>query len=733
MTRLALSSSVSSSVVHTATPAVAPAGRGMFELPAMASRPIPGPAAASTRGGMVGSAIAIPGRMLRTLTLMRSDQQRSDKEQIRLLKEIDEKPVGGGGAGAGGGMIGNLLGMIPGAGKLAGAGGLLKGAAGGLLKRLPLIGALAGAAGVAGSLMGEDDPSKTPEQNAKDRAERAGSAAGGLAGGLAGASSGAALGSLAGPVGTVVGGVVGGVVGSMGGEKIGEKLGGSIQEGLKTSGLGDKIRDGGQRIGDAARDTATAARRNVAIGAANVADVAAKAPEPVKDAARTVIDSAAAVTPSPIRSAGRAVARAARDLVAEGNWEKQKGNIVDAAQKAGVDPAVMARISNFESKFNADAAPIAKDATKNRVRLFDGRMGISSAHGLGQFTDASWQDVVNKYGGKYGVSGAGTRGGPAGNLSSDEVKKYRSDPKIQAAMLAEFTRDNIEMGRKYGGNNDDANVYALHNLGLGDGKRLLNAVSSSPNISVRDALIGGRDISDKERKRIESVISGNESLYGNGSISVSEAYGRMGRKMAEGDVYAADATRMAGGVATPATPAQADAKTLQKTGTRQDAIAMAPKAPVSSPQQSARAAKSQPAPADPVKVADGQDTGVASPTQRDDGQRKSAQVTAKPAIPSMLAAANIPAVSSSDATNAPSSAGNTARIPSLASPRNASSIPLPGPSTIPEPPNVTVPPPTLNGGSKTPSSIEIMSRQPVGQDVSDRSIAHITSGGLGKV
>ena len=90
---------------------------------------------------------------------------------------------------------------------------------------------------------------------------------------------------------------------------------------------------------------------------------------------------------------------------------------MDAAQAVGVDAGVLARIAAFESGFNVDAAPIARDAERNRVRLFDGRMGISSAHGLGQFTDATWRDTVNRYGGAHGVAGAGQRGGRPVSLS----------------------------------------------------------------------------------------------------------------------------------------------------------------------------------------------------------------------------------------------------------------------------------------------------------------------------
>lgn len=163
-------------------------------------------------------------------------------------------------------------------------------------------------------------------------------------------------------------------------------------------------------------------------------------------------------------------------------WDSVKGSIVGAAKRVGTDPGLVAQIANFESGFNPDAAPIHKNPTKNNVRLFDGRMGMSSAHGLGQFTDSTWLETLRKHGGKHGVANAS-------KLTADQAAKLRSDVELQAAMLAELTRENAERGRALGGKNDAANVYALHNLGEGDGAKFLKSLSANPGMSVRDALM----------------------------------------------------------------------------------------------------------------------------------------------------------------------------------------------------------------------------------------------------
>ncbi|MDT9000959.1 LysM domain-containing protein [Paucibacter sp. APW11] len=211
------------------------------------------------------------------------------------------------------------------------------------------------------------------------------------------------------------------------------------------------------------------------------------------------------------------VAHGARDQ----RWLAVRGELVNAARDSGVDAGVVAMIANFESGFNTNARPIARDASRNRVRQFDGTMALSSAHGLGQFTDGTWQQMLREHGAAHGVANAG-------NLSRAQANALRTDTRLQAAMLAEHTRQNIETGRELGGRDDVANVYALHNLGAGDGADFLRALRSEPAARV-DAVLP------------EAVISNNSSLYGNGSITVEAAYQRMGDAMRAGQTYAADA------------------------------------------------------------------------------------------------------------------------------------------------------------------------------------------------
>ena len=194
-------------------------------------------------------------------------------------------------------------------------------------------------------------------------------------------------------------------------------------------------------------------------------------------------------------------------------WNASKETLVDAARTAGVDPDIMVKISGFESGFNSHARPISSNPDKNKVTQFDGTMAISSAYGYGQFLNGTWTEMVQKYGEKYGVEGAA-------KMTKEQANDpaIRDNPKLQAAMLAEFTRENVVKGAKLGGPDTDANVYAFHNLGGEDATKFLNAMRENPNQRVDQVLSA-------------KVISGNPSLYGDGSRTLAESYTVMGQHM----------------------------------------------------------------------------------------------------------------------------------------------------------------------------------------------------------
>jgi hypothetical protein len=264
--------------------------------------------------------------------------------------------------------------------------------------------------------------------------------------------------------------------------------------------VADKVSDTANKANDFVKDqTGVDVKESVKSVAGEVKTAYEKT---VDTASRNVIEPTADFFKSSAQSV-KAVPKKIKE-----RWQEAKQFLGEAAVKAGVDPGILAKIANFESGFNAEARP---------VRKRDGKV-LSSAHGYGQFLDSTWTEMVNKYGTKYGVENAG-------NLSKSEAGKLRSDKALQASLLAEFTRENIEKGRALGGANDDANVYALHNLGEGDGAKFLKALKQNPHARVSDILS-------------QKVIAGNQSLYGNGTLSLEKAYQNMEAAMHRGETFA---------------------------------------------------------------------------------------------------------------------------------------------------------------------------------------------------
>ncbi|MDB5768024.1 MAG: hypothetical protein JWQ61_2838 [Collimonas fungivorans] len=490
-------------------------------------------------------------RLWTELRGLRRDETEFNKAQLRKLAAIEKKPAAGSSSG---GLLNRLASKIPGLGMLGnllGKGGKgLFGLGKGAFRRLPLLGAMLAGGSALASMFDSDDPDKTQAENRKGRFVGAGSGIGALIGGGIGLAFG-------GPIGAMIGGFIGDKLGEVTGEwlstfdwkEIGGKITATWDAGVQ------KFSDGWDAITGFFKDKFDIARnaanvvKDLAVQAGNAANEVVKektgvdvktnvtnAATAVKNTAVAAVETVDQHVVKPVTAAAGAAANYGQERVAKmaapigrvvnERWQAAKDYLVGGASSAGVDPGVVAQIAHFESGFNKDAAPIQKNGKK-----------LSSAHGYGQFIDGTWTDMINKYGGKYGVDGAG-------KLSKQDAEKYRSDPKIQAGMLAEFTRENIAKGRKLGGTDDAANVFAYHNLGDGDAGRILKAVKNNPETSVRDALVGGREVSDSERLRIEAVIKNNKSLYGDGTISAGVAYNNMGNKMRMGEFFAQDARAM---------------------------------------------------------------------------------------------------------------------------------------------------------------------------------------------
>lgn len=123
------------------------------------------------------------------------------------------------------------------------------------------------------------------------------------------------------------------------------------------------------------------------------------------------------------------------------------------AEMVGVDPKLLATMCAVESDFKISA-----------------KAGTSSAGGLFQFIDSTWQAMLDKYGRKYGIA-PGTR---------------KNDPRANSLLGAEYIRENYEYLAKSIGRKPNANdLYMAHFLGPGGARQVLtgqpDAIAASLN------------------------------------------------------------------------------------------------------------------------------------------------------------------------------------------------------------------------------------------------------------
>lgn len=121
----------------------------------------------------------------------------------------------------------------------------------------------------------------------------------------------------------------------------------------------------------------------------------------------------------------------------------------------------------------------------------------STASGLFQFTAPTWLQMVRDHGAKYGLAQEARQiaTDPGGKVrvadpkARDHILALRANPKISAAMAAEYARANRSfLERKMGGPVGDTAVYLAHFLGPGGAAKLLTELRDHPNRSAADIL-----------------------------------------------------------------------------------------------------------------------------------------------------------------------------------------------------------------------------------------------------
>lgn len=183
----------------------------------------------------------------------------------------------------------------------------------------------------------------------------------------------------------------------------------------------------------------------------------------------------------------------------DGSWDAHKDTIVAAAMMAGVDPGIMAAKAGLESSF------------RSKVKA-----GTSTATGLYQFIEGTWNEMLAKYGAKYGIN----------------PNTPRSDPRANALMAAEYLKENgNSLQRHVERDLTDTDYYAAHFLGAGGARRLLTAVPSASAVAI---------FPSEARANPDIFYSGGRAR------TIAEVYSELDRRMGKfREPYGTEARSMA--------------------------------------------------------------------------------------------------------------------------------------------------------------------------------------------
>lgn len=159
--------------------------------------------------------------------------------------------------------------------------------------------------------------------------------------------------------------------------------------------------------------------------------------------------------------------------------------IASAAKEAGVNPNDMMLMSAMESSLN----PTAK---------------AGNAEGLNQFMPGTWKESMDKYGGKYRLTGA----------------EPRTDARANTLMGAEYYKNNLKALSSVRPNPDFTDGYMAHYLGLGGAKKFFSASPDTPAASLF-------------QKAAANPINAKLFYANNRALSTSEMYDRIENKIAD--------------------------------------------------------------------------------------------------------------------------------------------------------------------------------------------------------
>ncbi|MFC0661516.1 transglycosylase SLT domain-containing protein [Eoetvoesiella caeni] len=385
-------------------------------------------------------------RIFGELRLFRKEETAFSKATTRTLKDIEKKPDAEGGGDGGGGF----LSMIP--VFLAAIIPLVMG----LLKKVPVVGGLlSGAMNMFDLFKSESDDSLTRGEKDVRSGKAIGGLGGVLAGGLAGAKLGAAVGALGGPIGIAIGGVVGGAAGMFFGDKagkiLGETVGGWVAQ-LREADIPGKIVAAWDETTANIRSTWDTAMNKLSEVWAGIKGAAEKALDWAKEkgeAANKWIEEKTGVNVK--ETAGKAVeavkdaGNATNEYVKEKTGVDLKESAGKAVDKAKEGASWLGEKASSAKNWISDKATGAFNATAEKLvpgyrhkETFDGIKGGAGLAKNGSYTSAEAERIR-----ELKTSGANTGANLAGGMPADIQQKVRAsaeqhglDPEMMLSIAA---------------------------------------------------------------------------------------------------------------------------------------------------------------------------------------------------------------------------------------------------------------------------------------------------------
>ena len=243
--------------------------------------------------------------------------------------------------------------------------------------------------------------------------------------------------------------------------------------------IAGKALSGVESAAKGAWETAKQAGTAVAGG---VATAAGKVVSGVKETVTGAVGAAGSAIKTGLQALGGKIGQL--PLPTGKGWGAVKALVSKAASMVGVDPILLAAIGAIESAFN----PSAKAPT-------------SSASGLFQFINSTWQTMLRKYGPKYDIP----------------PNTPQTDPRASALMGAEFIKENVAALKGVKSDITPTDVYLAHFLGAGGARQLLKADPGTDAVAL-----------------MPGPAAANRSIFFNRDGShrtVKEVYAEIGRRV----------------------------------------------------------------------------------------------------------------------------------------------------------------------------------------------------------